>query len=171
MKVMKCVSTSRSVGTADWPDCAAAVCAASKKSASSSSLARSSPPIGQSPCSDPNAENSVWKGCGSVHAGTFRLGRGWEECGAAKDSPDKGSEAALNLSKDESAFRAYGPSEGRLSNACSRPIDPQALGICTADQTALTSIFQSTNPRLASNRYPGARPRHARVPRRHSQSA
>lgn len=39
---MKCVSTSRSVGTALWPAWAAAVCADSKKVASSSRFARSS---------------------------------------------------------------------------------------------------------------------------------
>ena len=41
-KAIKCVSTSRSVGTALWPAWAAAVCADSKKVASSSRCARSS---------------------------------------------------------------------------------------------------------------------------------
>lgn len=45
------------------------------------------------------------------------------------------------MSKDESAFKAYGPSEGRLSNACSRPIDPHALGIYHGKSVSLP-----TNP-------------------------
>jgi hypothetical protein len=45
------------------------------------------------------------------------------------NSRSRGRDSALNLSKGESGFRPYGPSLGRLSKACKRPILPQALGI------------------------------------------
>lgn len=110
MNEMKCPGTSsRSTGTADCPACAPAVWAVSKNVASSRDFARSS--ASRQPW---NCKHNRSRGC----------------------SRDRDNVSALNFARCESGSRAYGPEEGRLSRACSKPIEPQAFPIYDYHQSA-----------------------------------